>query len=336
MRSTGQLWNGGRDGGRQSSRGGAMTRARGATPARAAATPPAIETERLSRVFREPGRLFRRATGPGTVALDDLTLQVEAGECVALVGPNGAGKSTLLRVLATLVLPTAGQARVHGYDTAREGAAVRRLVGVMTGDDRSFFWRLSGVENLVFFGELQGLSHRQARARAGQLLECVGLAGDADRRFAGYSTGMRQRLALARALLHAPPVLLLDEPTANLDLEHRGRALELLRDTLAGGWTTALIASHDAGLAVTLAQRTIRLDRGRRIEQSEAREPTRYLIRVRGLTEEQRRALAIDGGQELEIDDLGDGHALAAVIASVVSGGGEVLGVEPDRSGMPA
>jgi ABC-2 type transport system ATP-binding protein len=300
----------------------------------------AIATERLTRVFREPGRLLRRAPGPGTVALDDVSLSVEVGECVALVGPNGAGKSTLLRVLATLVLPTSGTARVLGHDVARDSAAVRRNVGVMTGDDRAFFWRLSGVENLVFFGELQGLTHRRARERSSELLERVGLVDAAGRRFVGYSTGMRQRLALARALLHDPPVLLLDEPTANLDLEHRGQVLELLRGVLASGRTTALIASHDAGLAVSLAGRTIRLDRGRRIEQRAAREPVRYAVRVSGLTAAQRRALGIsvdtedDTAQVVEIDDLGDGHALAAAIAAIVSGGGEVLGVEPVRAGL--
>jgi ABC-2 type transport system ATP-binding protein len=299
-----------------------------------------IATEHLMRVFREPGRLFRRAPGPRTVALDDLSIAVEVGECVALVGPNGAGKSTLLRVLATLVLPTSGTATVLGYDTVRHGAAVRRNVGVMTGDDRSFFWRLSGMENLVFFGELQGLTNRRARERANELLARVGLADAAGRRFSGYSAGMRQRLALARALLHDPPVLLLDEPTANLDLVHRGQVLELLRGVLASGRTTALIASHDAGLAVTLAGRSIRLEHGRRIDQRVARDPVRYVVRVTGLTAAQQHALGIAPGaetgasQELRVDDLGDGHALAAAIAAVVSGGGEVLQVESVRAGL--
>jgi len=288
---------------------------------------PAIETHQLTRVFREPGRLFRRSTAPGTVALDDLSIAIERGECVALVGPNGAGKSTLLRVLSTVVLPTSGVARVLGTDVASDPVAVRRKVGVMTGDDRSFFWRLTGLENLVFFAEIQGLSTREARHRSAELLDALGLAAAADRRFSGYSTGMRQRLGLARAMLHCPPVLLLDEPTANLDLEHRSQVLDLLRPLLAEGGTTALIASHDAGLAVTVANRVIRLEHGRLATTSEPREPQRYLLRVRGLTAEQSAALAVSG-DTLEVDDLGDGHALAATVASIVSGGGEIVGVE--------
>jgi ABC-2 type transport system ATP-binding protein len=291
---------------------------------------PAIETHQLSRTFREPGRLFRRSTSPATVALDGLTLAVQPGECVALVGPNGAGKSTLLRVLSTVVSPTSGTAFVNGIDVAREPARVRRSVGVMTGDDRSFFWRLTGLENLTFFAELQGLSTAEARSRASELLDALGLAAAAGRRFSGYSTGMRQRLGLARALLHRPSILLLDEPTANLDLEHRGQVLDLLRPILAIGDTTALIASHDAGLAVTLADRVVRLEHGRLVTTSAPREPQCYRLQVRGLTGEQRAALQmVDDGDTLEIDDLGDGHALAATVAAIVSGGGEIVSVEP-------
>jgi ABC-2 type transport system ATP-binding protein len=291
---------------------------------------PAIETDQLTRVFREPARLFRRSTLPGTRALDNLSIRIEPGECVALVGPNGAGKSTLLRVLSTVVLPSSGTAHVHGFDVAQNAAAVRRRVGVMTGDDRSFFWRLTGFENLIFFAELQGISNAAAQTRATELLDTLGLASAADRRFSGYSTGMRQRLGLARAILHRPPVLLLDEPTANLDLEHRGHFLDILRSLLATGDTTALIASHDAGLAVTLANRVVRLAHGQLSTAADDREPQRYLLRIRSLTDEQRRALTIpDGSDSLVVDDLGDGHALAAAVASIVSGGGEIIAVEP-------
>jgi ABC-2 type transport system ATP-binding protein len=200
----------------------------------------------------------------------------------------------------------------------------------MTGDDRSFFWRLTGLENLTFFAELQGLSTAEARSRASELLDALGLAAAAGRRFSGYSTGMRQRLGLARALLHRPSILLLDEPTANLDLEHRGQVLDLLRPILAIGDTTALIASHDAGLAVTLADRVVRLEHGRLVTTSAPREPQCYRLQVRGLTGEQRAALQmVDDGDTLVIDDLGDGHALAATVASIVSGGGEIVSVEP-------
>jgi ABC-2 type transport system ATP-binding protein len=261
-----------------------------------------------------------------THALRDVSVRVEAGECVALVGPNGAGKSTLLRVLATLFLPTSGAARVYGHNVTHEPGAVRRLIGVTTVDERSFFWRLSGLENLIFFGELQGLRGDDARRRASVALERVGLEHDGGRRFSGYSTGMRQRLGIARALLHQPRVLLLDEPTANLDLRHRALVLESFRDALRDG-ATALIASHDAGLAATLADRVLRLERGQLVALTETREPARYLVRARGLTDEQARAFGADEDGELSVPDLGDGHALAAAIAAIVAGGGEVLDV---------
>jgi ABC-2 type transport system ATP-binding protein len=286
----------------------------------------AIATDELTRVFREPARLFKRGPRAETVALRGVTLRVAPGECVALVGPNGAGKSTLLRVLATLFLPTSGAARVFGHDVARAPAAVRRLVGVTTVDDRSFFWRLNGLENLVFFARLQGLSRDDARRRAHEALALVGLDGDGERRLSGYSTGMRQRLGIARAMLHAPRVLLLDEPTANLDLLRRAQVLDAVRAALRDG-ATALIASHDAGLAATLADRVVRLEGGRVVPPGAAREPVRYVIRARGLTPEQEAALGATAPGELALLDLGDGHALAATIAAVVAGGGEVLDV---------
>ena len=291
----------------------------------------AIETDCLTRAFREPGRLLRRGPRLETVALRDVTLRVEVGECVALVGPNGAGKSTLLRVLATLFLPTSGSAHIRGHDVTSEPGAVRRLIGVTTVDERSFFWRLSGLENLVFFGELQGLRGTEARRRAQLALEGVGLERDGGRRFSGYSTGMRQRLGIARALLHQPRVLLLDEPTANLDLQHRALVLDAFRDALRGG-ATALIASHDAGLAATLADRVVRLEHGQIVSLPSEREPARYVVRARGLTDEQARAFGADEDGELSVPDLGDGHALAAAIAAIVAGGGEVLDVRAASS----
>jgi ABC-2 type transport system ATP-binding protein len=288
---------------------------------------PAIVTDALIRDFVPRRALFGRTRQQPVRALNGVSLRIETGECVALVGPNGAGKTTVLRILATALLPTSGRAEVRGFDVERHAQDVRRRIGVMNGDDRSFFWRLSGRENLTFFGELQGLTTTEARRKGDELIERVGLASAAHQRFNGYSTGMRQRLGIARALLHAPEVLLLDEPTANLDIEHRAQVADLLRERLGSGHVSALIASHDAGLAVSLADRVIRLDQGRVVEASRARERTRYLVRVRGLTDERATALGVTG-DEAVIDDLGDGHALAAAIATIVSGGGEVLGVE--------
>src|SRR5680860_1501359 len=159
---------------------------------------------------------LRKAFG-ATVALDDVNLEVGTGQVSALLGENGAGKSTLLRVLSTTVAPDAGDAWIGDYHVVHHANLVRTVLGVALGDERSWYWRLSGRQNLEFFAALYGFSRRHARRRAEVLLADVGLKEAADRRFYEYSSGMRARLSLARALLTSPSVLLLDEPTRTLD-----------------------------------------------------------------------------------------------------------------------
>jgi ABC-2 type transport system ATP-binding protein len=299
----------------------------------------AVETEQLGRIFRERGGIFQRAAGEPREALREVTLRVEPGECLALVGPNGAGKSTLLRVLATLVAPSSGMARVAGYDVVRESRAVRRSVGVMNSDDRSFFWPLSGVENLRFFARMQGMPVDLAQRRAAEVLEQVGLSGAAEQRVSGYSSGMRQRLNIARALLHAPPVLLLDEPTANLDLEHRAQVIDAVRELLRGE-RAVLVATHDAGLVVALADNVARLEEGRLVAMRQRRDAVRYRLLVGGLALQLVGLLGTAqpaaNGVELDVEDLGDGYALAAAISAIVGQGGEVLAVEVHRALEPS
>jgi ABC-2 type transport system ATP-binding protein len=150
-------------------------------------------------------------------ALRDVDLTIEAGEHVALVGPNGAGKTTLLKLLGGLLYPTRGAVRVDGLDTASHNLHARRRIGLVINEERSFYWRLSGSQNLEFFGALENLRGRALEGRITALLDLVGLAGAADQRVAEYSSGMRQRLAIARGMLADPDVLLLDEPTRSLD-----------------------------------------------------------------------------------------------------------------------
>jgi ABC-2 type transport system ATP-binding protein len=172
---------------------------------------------------------------------------------MALLGHNGAGKSTLLRILGTTILPDAGTARIAGFDLVSDAAAVRRSIALMLGDERSWYWRLSGRHNLEFFTILHGRRRRDARLEADRLLTTVGLADAADRPFAGYSSGMRARLSLARALLADPALLLLDEPTQNLDAaaaaQFRATVVELARDRC----TAILFATHDLHEAAAIA-----------------------------------------------------------------------------------
>ncbi|HEX9713098.1 MAG TPA: ABC transporter ATP-binding protein [Actinomycetota bacterium] len=201
----------------------------------------------------------------GTTALDGVDLSVPRGSISVLTGANGAGKTTLLRVFATLLVPDAGTAAVAGADVVAQPDRVRRAVGVALVNERGLYWRLSGFDNLVFFGRLDGARRADARAQARALLEQVGLGHVGDKRVAAYSAGQRQRLILARALLGAPPVLLLDEPMRGLDEEGVARVRALLRArTEAGG--TVLIAAPTMDGIEGLGDDVIELRQGAIVE----------------------------------------------------------------------
>ena len=155
---------------------------------------------------------------PKTVdALKGVSLKAYPGEIFGLLGPNGAGKTTLIKVLATLILPDSGSGSIGGYDLFRQSHQVRRLIGLVNTGERSFYWRLTGRQNLGFFAALYNLTGPDGRKRVKELLTLVGLQDMADMLFMKYSSGQKQRLAIARALLAAPEVLLMDEPTNSLD-----------------------------------------------------------------------------------------------------------------------
>ncbi len=197
----------------------------------------------------------------GHVALRGVDLDVPWGGIVALLGANGAGKSTLLRILGTTVLPDQGRAEVAGHDVVAHPADARRCLGLVLGEERSWYWRLSGRDNLEFFAALQGLSRSDARARANHLMAEVGLSEAADRRFDRYSSGMRARLSLARALLCEPPVLLLDEPTRTMDpMAASSFRTEVRRQAEAG--RAILFATHDLHEAAAVASRVVVMARG--------------------------------------------------------------------------
>jgi ABC-2 type transport system ATP-binding protein len=196
-------------------------------------------------------------------ALDGVSVNIDPGEVVALLGPNGAGKSTLIRILATTVLADSGRASVGGWDAASDPAAAKRACGLMLGDERSWYWRISGRHNLEFFAALYGLRRAEARSRAAELLDLFGLTEAADRRFGGYSAGMRARLSLARALITDPPVLLLDEPTRNLDPVASVRFRELVLRLARQRPAAVLFATHQLHEASEVATRVIALSAGR-------------------------------------------------------------------------
>ena len=216
--------------------------------------PPAVSVRSLTRVF-EPkvrrglrGLLPRFRAEPAEpkriVAVNDLNLDIAPGHCFGLLGPNGAGKTTTVKMLATLLEPTAGSASVAGFDVVRSARRVRRNIGVLFAGERGMYWRLSGRENLELFGTLAFMPRQLIHERIEAAAQRFGLQDRMDDLVETYSTGMKQRLNLARATLHEPPVLLLDEPTAALDPVAAREARHLIRQIAESG-TAILLTTHN-------------------------------------------------------------------------------------------
>lgn len=217
-----------------------------------------IETRNLGKTY---GAGFWGVRRRPVQALRGVTLSVAPGEIFGIMGPNGAGKTTLLRLLATLLPPSTGTATIGGADLIREPGRVRRLVGLASGEDRGFYWRLSARENLEFFAGLAGMPPRKARCRADEVLDLVDLGHMGRRPVAEYSAGLRQRLGIARALLGEPRALLLDEPTRSLDPLAASGALALTA-RLARGGAAVVLATHSLDEAQRLCHRVAFLVNG--------------------------------------------------------------------------
>jgi ABC-2 type transport system ATP-binding protein len=197
-------------------------------------------------------------------ALRGISFEVKPGEVLAMVGANGAGKSTLLRILTTLLIPTRGRAQVCGFDVARDPAKVRLQIGYHTGGDACFYSRLTARENLLLFAGLNNLSVAEASRRIAELTEPFGLGDLLDRQVRALSTGNIHRLGLARAMLHRPSVLILDEPTRSLDpLAAAEFRRFLLQEIVGGHGTTMIFASHTLAEVEQLAGKIAILDGGR-------------------------------------------------------------------------
>ncbi len=228
----------------------------------------AIRVQHLEKLF-PPARSGWRAflqpfERPTALALAGISFDVRAGEAVALLGANGAGKSTLLKILATLLLPTKGSASVAGHDTTEDSRAVRRQLGYHAGTDHGFYPRLTARQNLLFFGRLNQLSSASAKQRIVSLARQFHLEDAMDRQVRTLSTGTVQRLSLARALLHQPRVLLLDEPTRSLDALAAADFRRFLKtEILQHGNTSLLFASHTLAEIDLLADRVAVIDKGR-------------------------------------------------------------------------
>lgn len=213
-----------------------------------------IEVQDLVRVY---GRGSRART-----AVDGISFEVTPGQLFGILGPNGAGKTTTIKVLLTTLLPTSGTVRVAGHDVVRDTTAVRRKLGAVLGGDKGFFDRLMARSNLAYFADLYEVPHRTQRTRIPELVELVGLSGRADERVETYSRGMRQRLHIARSLLHDPSVLVLDEPTNGIDPVGARESRELVARLSSRG-TTILLTTHYMHEADTLCDQVVVMREGK-------------------------------------------------------------------------
>jgi ABC-2 type transport system ATP-binding protein len=196
-----------------------------------------------------------------SVAVDDVSFSIGEGEIFGLLGPNGAGKTTTIRMLSTLLQPTSGTATINGYDVARQADLVRQSLGAVLTGERSIYWKLTGRENLEYFAALYHLPSAVGKRRAAELLDRLGLAHRADEAVERYSSGMKQRIAIAKALLANPPVLLLDEPTIGLDPQSARNLRELISEIKQEG-RTILLTTHYMEEADQLCDRVGIIDLG--------------------------------------------------------------------------
>jgi ABC-2 type transport system ATP-binding protein len=258
----------------------------------------AVETHDLRKEFV---RKDRKRGKRRVAALEDVTLEVARGECVAILGQNGSGKSTLVRLLSTLLLPDGGSARVFGYDVVREDKAVRRLVNRVSVE-ASFFKKMSPSENLHYAARFYGMTPSETGERIPLILERVGFPPDRRTEpMENLSRGMQQKVALARALLTSPVLLLLDEPTTGLDPRSKLEVQDFIREMRAAHDSTILLCTHDLAEAEALAERVGVLDRGELL----ALEPADELkARFGADTLEEAFFVATGRGFEDEVDEL--------------------------------
>ena len=316
--------------------------------------PVTISIDRVTKVYpvslTRLKQFFKRTVNPVT-ALTDVSLAVKEGEIFGLIGRNGAGKTTLTKIIATLVQPTEGAVTVRGFDSVRDDERVRAQIGLASAEERSFYWRLTAEQNLNFFARLYGLGARGARSRIAELLAQFELEGLARRRFGELSTGNKQRLAVARAMLSSPPVLLLDEPTRSLDplaaTGMRATVGALARSTPP---VTVLLTSHNLAEVEELCDRVAVISKGRiRAIDTPAglrgghRRRERVRLKLEGIAPGAAADLLDAGFDELDVrDDAGatfvaftrdaDDDGLDRALRLLFQGGARLVYAESERA----
>ena len=284
----------------------------------------AIEARNLVKRYVTKKRIGLLSSRTEVVeALRGVSFVVRHGEVVGLLGPNGAGKTTTVKMLATLLIPDAGEARVEGFDVVREVNEVRKRIGIMLSVEKGFYGKLTGRENLEYFGALYGIPEKILRQRIDELLKLLELdrLGGADRLFEEFSLGMRARLALARALLRDPPVLLLDEPTLGLDPPTARRIRGLVRE-LARQGKAILYTTHNMFEAEIVCDRVLLINRGVIVAQGTPEELKSRIpkmrtleIHVKSVDERVVEKLRSVAGQSVSISQSSEGLPVLRIVA---------------------
>jgi len=320
--------------------------------------PYAIETVNISKTFNQVKGYrdivlhpFRKKR---IIALKDINIQVNKGELFCLLGPNGAGKTTLIKILASLILPDKGKAYINGYDVVKDGKHAKKLIGYIVNDERSFYWRLTGRQNLNFFAILNNLPSSKAQRRINEVIDLTGLRGVADKMFKDYSTGMKQRLAIARGLITDPQILLMDEPTKSLDPLTAQNLRKFIKKKLVGkDKKTVFLATHNLAEAEELCDRIAIINHGKIKACGTLAEirallgiRKRYFIELKNITDSLVNKLkdlpsvdkvlckqfdpSLNNQLKLEItiDENGD---ISKVIEYIISSGGRVLSCCPHK-----
>lgn len=306
--------------------------------------PAAISARNLTKYFAREGRSDSGSENRVT-AVDHVTFEIPSGELFGLLGPNGAGKTTTIKMLSTLLLPDDGDATVGGFSVSKEAHRVRPAVGVVTGGERGLYYLLTARENLRFFARLYNIPDDRSKKRIDYLLDLVGLTERADDRVEQYSKGMKQRLHIARGLVHDPNILLMDEPTIGLDPNSAFTIRQFIKEELQKRLgKTILLTTHYMFEADKLCDRVAIIDHGKIIASGTPSELKMGLASENAIemlvrnyspdVENRLRAISgisivsafnTEGGAKVRLQTGGNEESVAEVLEAVVKGGGRVL-----------
>lgn len=283
----------------------------------------AIVAEKLTKVY----------TG-GKKALDSISFELNQGEVFGFLGPNGAGKTTAVKLLNGMIAPTEGSCRILGIDPSTAPEKVHAVSGVVT-EHAQMYDNLTGQENLVFYGEVFGIPRSESRDRAAALLERLELADAKDKRLAAYSTGMRQRLSLARAMIHRPQMLFLDEPTSGLDPESAQSVNNMIKELAHEKGTTVFLCTHQLRYAQEVCSSYGLIDEGvllaaGSIDALRSRLFSGMKVRIKGDRFPEKIAFAHKDGQWSEIHVQTE-EEIPPIVRRIVENGGNIYSVSASK-----